>query len=124
MSRITPAKLFTSMRAFGDRMMLQIRIVLALADVEFAMRAEKGSFGVWGVVVGGVGLFGVGVVGVWELGGWFLFGVGHWLVVFGVWCWCVVGGVTVWWVVLDFAVVGLLMLSNTIPPHHTRYCTV
>ena len=50
MSRITPSKLFTNMRAFGDRMMLQIRIVLALSDMEFALRAEKGAFGVWGVV--------------------------------------------------------------------------
>ena len=29
---------------------LQIRIVLALADRDFTLRAEKGSFGVWGVV--------------------------------------------------------------------------
>ena len=29
---------------------LQIRIVLALADRDFLMRAEKGAFGVWGVV--------------------------------------------------------------------------
>ena len=50
MSLITPAKVFTSVRAFGDRMMLQLRIVLALADMEFALRAEKGAFGVWGVV--------------------------------------------------------------------------
>ena len=50
MSRITSSKVFKSVRAFGDRMMLQIRIVLALADMEFALRAEKGAFGVWGVV--------------------------------------------------------------------------
>ena len=50
MSRITPAKVFMIMRAFGDRMMLQLRIVLALADMEFALRAEKGAFGVLGVV--------------------------------------------------------------------------
>ena len=50
MSRITLTKVFTSVRAFGDRMMLQLRIVLALADMEFALRAEKGAFGVWGVV--------------------------------------------------------------------------
>ena len=50
MSRITSSKVFKSMRAFSDRMMLQIRIVLALADMEFALRAEKGAFGVWGVV--------------------------------------------------------------------------
>ena len=29
---------------------LQVRIVLALADRDFLMRAEKGDFGVWGVV--------------------------------------------------------------------------
>ena len=29
---------------------LQVRIVLALADRDFFMRAEKGSFGVWGVL--------------------------------------------------------------------------
>ena len=50
MSRITPAKVFMIMRAFSDRMMLQLRIVLALADMEFALRAEKGAFGVFGVV--------------------------------------------------------------------------
>ena len=50
MSRITSSKVFKSVRAFSDRMMLQIRIVLALADMEFALRAEKGAFGVWGVV--------------------------------------------------------------------------
>ena len=50
MSRITSSKVFKSVRAFSDRMMLQIRIVLALADMEFALRAEKGFFGVWGVV--------------------------------------------------------------------------
>ena len=50
MSSITSSKVFKSVRAFGDRMMLQIRIVLALADMEFALRAEKGAFGVWGVV--------------------------------------------------------------------------
>ena len=50
MRRITPAEFFTNVRAFGDRMMLQIRIVLALSDMEFALRAEKGALGVWGVV--------------------------------------------------------------------------
>ena len=29
---------------------LQIRIVVALADRDFILRAEKGPFGVWGVV--------------------------------------------------------------------------
>ena len=33
-----------------DRLMLQIRIILALADTEFELRAEKGAFGVWGVL--------------------------------------------------------------------------
>jgi len=50
MSRITPSEIFTNVRVFSDRMMLQIRIVLALSDMEFALRAEKGAFGVWGVV--------------------------------------------------------------------------
>jgi len=50
MRRITPSQIFTTVRAFGDRMMLQIRIVLALSDMEFALRAQKGAFGVWGVV--------------------------------------------------------------------------
>ena len=50
MSRITSSKVFKSVRAFSDRMMLQIRIVLALADMEFSLRAEKGAFGVLGVV--------------------------------------------------------------------------
>ena len=50
MSRITPSEVFTNVRAFSDRMMLQIRIVLALSDMEFALRAEKGAFGVWGVI--------------------------------------------------------------------------
>ena len=50
MSRITPARFFTKVRAFGDRMMLQIRIVLALSELDFSLRAEKGVFGVFGVV--------------------------------------------------------------------------
>ncbi len=50
MSPITSSKVFKSVRVFGDRMMLQIRIVLALADMEFALRAEKGAFGVSGVI--------------------------------------------------------------------------
>ena len=50
MSRITPVKFFTNGRAFAERMMLQIRIVLALSDMEFALRAEKGAFGVLGVI--------------------------------------------------------------------------
>ena len=33
-----------------DRLWLQIRIVLALSETEFALRAEKGAFGVWGVL--------------------------------------------------------------------------
>ena len=33
-----------------DRLWLQIRIVLALSETEFVLRAEKGSFGVWGVL--------------------------------------------------------------------------
>ena len=35
---------------WSDRLMLQIRIILALADTEFELRAEKGAFGVWGVL--------------------------------------------------------------------------
>lgn len=50
MSRITPAKVLTVIRALGDRLLLQLKIVLALADVEFALRSEKGAFGVWGVL--------------------------------------------------------------------------
>ena len=50
MSRITPAKILTVTRALGDRLLLQLKIVLALADVEFALRSEKGAFGVWGVL--------------------------------------------------------------------------
>ena len=50
MSRITPAKVLTVTRALGDRLLLQLKIVLALADVEFALRSEKGAFGVWGVL--------------------------------------------------------------------------
>lgn len=50
MSRITPAKVLTAIRALGDRLLLQLKIVLALADVEFALRSEKGAFGVWGVL--------------------------------------------------------------------------
>ena len=50
MRRITPAEVVSSVLAFGERMMLQLRIVLALADVEFALRADKGAFGVWGVI--------------------------------------------------------------------------
>ena len=33
-----------------ERVLLQIRIVLALSESEFVLRAEKGSFGVWGVL--------------------------------------------------------------------------
>ena len=33
-----------------DRLWLQIRIVLVLSETEFALRAEKGAFGVWGVL--------------------------------------------------------------------------
>lgn len=33
-----------------DRLWLQIRICLALSETEFALRAEKGAFGVWGVL--------------------------------------------------------------------------
>lgn len=50
MSRITLAKVLTVTRALGDRLLLQLKIVLALADVEFALRSEKGAFGVWGVL--------------------------------------------------------------------------
>lgn len=50
MSRITPAKVLTAIRALSDRLLLQLKIVLALADVEFALRSEKGAFGVWGVL--------------------------------------------------------------------------
>ena len=50
MSRIAPAKVLTAIRALGDRLLLQLKIVLALADVEFALRSEKGAFGVWGVL--------------------------------------------------------------------------
>lgn len=50
MSRITPTKVLAVTRALGDRLLLQLKIVLALADVEFALRSEKGAFGVWGVL--------------------------------------------------------------------------
>lgn len=50
MTRITPARILTSIQVLSDRLMLQLRIVLALADVEFALRSEKGDFGVWGVL--------------------------------------------------------------------------
>ena len=33
-----------------DSLWLQIRIVFALSETEFVLRAEKGSFGVWGVL--------------------------------------------------------------------------
>ena len=38
------------LRTLGERLVLQARIVLALADTDFALRAEKGDFGVWGVL--------------------------------------------------------------------------
>ena len=50
MSRITPSQALTSVRALGDRLMLQFRVVSALADMEFSLRSEKGPFGVWGVL--------------------------------------------------------------------------
>ena len=47
-------KVFTAFGRWSARVMngfaLQIRIILALADRNFYMRAEKGSFGVWGVL--------------------------------------------------------------------------
>jgi len=42
--------LVESVKSTIDRLWLQIRIVLALSEAEFALRAEKGFFGVWGVL--------------------------------------------------------------------------
>ncbi len=42
--------LFGNIQSTIDRLWLQIRIVLALSDTDFVLRAEKGSFGVWGVL--------------------------------------------------------------------------
>ena len=50
MTRVNPAKVITQVQALAERLILQVRIVLALADTEFALRAEKGAFGVWGVL--------------------------------------------------------------------------
>lgn len=40
----------TRFLALIEGLLLQARIVLALSDAEFALRAEKGAFGVWGVL--------------------------------------------------------------------------
>ena len=50
MTRVNPAKVITQVQALAERLILQVRIVLALADTEFALRADKGAFGVWGVL--------------------------------------------------------------------------
>lgn len=50
MTRVNPAKVITQLQALAERLILQVRIVLALADTEFALRADKGAFGVWGVL--------------------------------------------------------------------------
>ena len=44
------AGLVEQIKSTLDRLWLQIRIVLALSETEFVLRAEKGSFGVWGVL--------------------------------------------------------------------------
>ena len=46
----TQSGLVESIQSTIDRLWLQIRIVLALSETEFALRAEKGAFGVWGVL--------------------------------------------------------------------------
>ena len=44
------AGLVEQIKSTLDRLWLQIRIVLALSETEFVLRAEKGSFGAWGVL--------------------------------------------------------------------------
>jgi len=50
MTSIDFTKVARWLRTLGERLVLQARIVLALADTDFALRAEKGDFGVWGVL--------------------------------------------------------------------------
>jgi|TARA_B100002051_G_C16724821_1_gene634683 capsular polysaccharide transport system permease protein len=47
----TQAGLLETVKSTLDRLLLQVRIVLALSETEFVLRAEKGSFGVWGVLL-------------------------------------------------------------------------
>lgn len=50
MSSRTPFAIGAELQGVIERLMLQIRIVLALSETEFVLRAEKGAFGVWGVL--------------------------------------------------------------------------
>ncbi len=47
---IMQAGLVEKIKLTLDHLWLQIRIVLALSETEFVLRAEKGSFGAWGVL--------------------------------------------------------------------------